>query len=103
MRRVYQLQRASAFALLALLLVHTHFVVHMPIDQPAWRIIDIAFLFAMLLHGLSGAYMVLAGRRRSRQVRRVTFGLIVAVGVIAFLYGASAILAFQPALPATGG
>lgn len=93
-RQVYQLQRASALALLALLLVHTHFVVYMPVDQPWWRVIDIAFLGAMLVHGLSGAYAVVIGARRSRRLQRAVMGLVVVIGVAAFLYGAGAILAF---------
>ncbi len=95
-RRVYQVQRISAVILLVLLLVHTHFVRHMPLDRPLWKAADIAFLFTMLLHGLTGAYVIVSGMTHAGALKRALAALAILIGVGAFLYGAGAIIAFQP-------
>ncbi|GAB4440976.1 MAG: hypothetical protein Kow00120_09270 [Anaerolineae bacterium] len=95
MRRLYQVQRIAAIALLALLLIHTHFVRHIPLDNPLWRIVDIAFLFTIVLHGLIGAYSVLAGGARVSRYRRALAAAVIVIGIVVFFYGARAILAFQ--------
>ena len=68
--RIFQLQRISAIALLIFMTIHM-IVVHYPpfhidfsriverMDQPIWKAIDIVFLFFVLVHALTGAYMVL--------------------------------------------
>ena len=68
--RIFQMQRVSAIALLVFLTIHM-IVVHYPpfhidfsrilvrMNQPLWKGIDIAFLFFVLIHALTGAYMVL--------------------------------------------
>ena len=105
--RIFQLQRLSAVALLVFLTIHMA-VVHYPpfhidfsriidrMGQPLWKAIDIAFLFSVLIHALTGAYMVLTDLENIYKYKQqlVWVGLI--VGVAAFLYGTQTILAFQP-------
>lgn len=107
MIRVFQLQRLSAIALLVFLTVHM-IVVHYPpfhidfsrilerLGDPLWKAIDIAFLFSVLVHALTGAYVVLTDVQRVYPYKRVLVGAAVILGVIAFLYGTQTILAFQP-------
>jgi succinate dehydrogenase / fumarate reductase membrane anchor subunit len=101
------MQRISAIALLVFLTTHM-VVVHYPpfhIDfsrivermaQPIWKAIDIAFLFFVLIHALTGAYMVLTDLEQINKSRRVLAWLAILIGVAAFFYGTQTILAFQP-------
>jgi succinate dehydrogenase hydrophobic anchor subunit len=105
--RIFQLQRYSAIALLVFLTIHM-IVVHYPpfhIDfsrivermaQPLWKAIDIAFLFAVLVHALTGAYMVLTDLENIHRYRRALAWAAILVGLFAFYYGTVTILAFQP-------
>lgn len=105
--RVFQMQRISAIALLIFLAIHM-VVVHYPpfhidfsriidrLGQPLWKAIDIGFLFFVLMHALAGAYVVLTDLQRINRVRRVLAGAAIVLGVIAFVYGAATIIAFQP-------
>ncbi len=105
--RVFQMQRISAIALLVFLTIHM-IVVHYPpfhIDfsrivvrmaQPIWKAIDIAFLFFVLMHALTGAYVVLTDIQRVANYKRLLAGAAIALGVIAFIYGTATIMAFRP-------
>ena len=105
--RVFQMQRISAIALLVLLTIHM-IVVHYPpfhIDfsrivermaSPTWKAIDIAFLFFVLVHALTGAYMVITDVERFGRAKRVLAIIAVLVGVGAMIYGTQTILAFTP-------
>lgn len=108
--RIFQMQRISAIALLVFLTIHM-IVVHYPpfhIDfsriiermaQPIWKAIDVAFLFSVLVHALTGAYMVITDVQRVSRYRQVLGWAAVIIFVIAFIYGTQTIIAFQP--PAT--
>ncbi len=73
--RIFLMQRVSAIALLAFLTIHM-VVVHYPpghidvsrvvdrLDNPLWKAIDVAFLFFVLMHALTGAYMVITDVER---------------------------------------
>lgn len=105
--RIFQMQRISAIALLVFLTIHM-VVVHYPpfhIDfsrivermaQPLWQAIDIAFLFFVLMHALTGAYMVLTDLDRLMPYRRALAWGAVLIAVVAMVYGTQTILAFQP-------
>lgn len=107
--RLFQFQRYSAVALLAFMTIHM-IVVHYPpfhIDfsriivrmaDPLWKAIDIAFLFFVLLHALSGAYAVLTDLEVVSRARRILAGVVVVIGLVALAYGTATILAFQPPL-----
>ena len=68
--KIFQVQRLTAVALLVFLTIHM-IVVHYPpfhidfsiilerMTNPVWKAVEILFLFSVVLHGLSGAYMVL--------------------------------------------
>jgi len=104
---LFLMQRISAIALLVFLTIHM-IVVHYPpfhidfsqiiqrMDQPIWKAIDIAFLFAVLVHALAGTYVVLTDVERFNKQKRVLAGLAIAIGIIAFIYGTMTVLAFQP-------
>ena len=72
--RIFQMQRYSAIAL----------------------VIDIVFLFFVLLHALTGAYMVLTDIERVNVYKRALAILAVVIGIGAFIYGVQTIMAFQP-------
>lgn len=105
--RVFQMQRYTAIALLVFLTIHM-VVTHYPpfhidfsriierMGQPLWKAVDIAFLFAVLVHALTGTYAVVIDLERFYDYRRVIGGVAVVVFVLAFLYGTKTILAFQP-------
>ncbi len=109
--RIFQLQRFSAIALLVFLTIHM-IVVHYPpfhidfsrilerLNQPIWKAIDIFFLFFVLIHALTGAYMVLTDFENVGRQRKVLAGLAIIIGVVAFIYGTQTIIAFQ--LPDSG-
>ncbi len=111
--RIFQMQRFTAIALLVFLTIHM-VVVHYPpfhidfsriIDrmaQPVWKVIDILFLFSVLIHGLTGAYMVITDLQNFNRYRRVLAWGAVVLGVVAFIYGAATIWAFQPPAAVTG-
>jgi succinate dehydrogenase hydrophobic anchor subunit len=103
--RIFLMQRVSAIALLAFLTLHM-VVVHYPpghidvsrvadrLHNPLWKGIDIAFLFFVLMHALTGAYMVITDVERFDVYKRVLAGVAVAGGVLLFVYGTMTILAF---------
>ena len=103
--RVFRLQRISAVALIIFMTIHM-IVVHYPpfhIDfsriaermaQPLWQAIDIAFLLFVLIHALSGAYVVLTDVEKFGRGKRVLAGAAIVIGIAAFIYGVQTILAF---------
>ena len=106
--RIFQMQRVSAIALIIFLGIHMA-VMHYPpweidfskvvaerLGNPIWKVIDIAFLFFVLMHALAGAYVVLTDIQRVNAFKRILAGAAIALGVIAFLYGTATIMAFQP-------
>lgn len=105
--RIFLLQRWSAIALLVFLTIHM-IVVHYPpfhIDfsriiermaSPIWKAIDIAFLAAVLIHALTGAYMVITDLERFGKYKRFLSWAAILIGVGAFYYGVITVLAFQP-------
>ena len=106
--RVFQMQRLSAIALLFFLTIHM-VVVHYPpghidfsriierMGDPLWKAIDVAFLFFVLMHALTGAYVVLTDWRRISNIRRALLITAAVIFVGAFVYGTATIIAFQPA------
>ena len=107
--RIFQMQRISAIALVVFLTIHM-VVVHYPpfhIDfsrivermaQPLWKGIDIAFLFFVLIHALTGAYQVLTDVQQVNRYKKALAWAAIVIGVVAFYYGTMTVLAFQPPL-----
>jgi succinate dehydrogenase hydrophobic anchor subunit len=62
--------------------------------QPLWQAIDIAFLLFVLIHALTGAYVVLTDVERFGRSKRILAGAAIVIGVAAFIYGVQTILAF---------
>src|SRR4030067_495796 len=98
--RVFQMQRISAIALLVFLTIHM-IVVHYPpfhidfsrilvrMGQPLWKAIDVAFLFFVLMHALTGAYVVLTDLQRVASYKRALAGAAIVLGVAGFVCGAA--------------
>ncbi len=103
--RIFLMQRWTAIALLFFLTLHM-VVVHYPpghinvdrvlerLDNPLWKAIDIAFLGAVLMHALAGAYVVITDVQRFNVYRRALAWVVVIAGVLLFAYGTQTILAF---------
>jgi succinate dehydrogenase / fumarate reductase membrane anchor subunit len=108
--RIFQMQRISAIAVLVFLTIHM-IVVHYPpfhIDfsrivermaNPVWKGIDILFLLFVLVHALTGAFMVLTDSERLYAYRKPLQWAAIVIFLVAMAYGTKTILAFQP--PAT--
>ena len=105
--RVFQMQRLSAIALLIFLGIHMA-VMHYPpfeidfrtvvierLANPIWKVIDIGFLFFVLMHALTGAYVVLTDLQRVAAFKRALAGIAIVLGIAGFIYGTLTILAFQ--------
>ena len=107
--RVFQIQRITAVAMLVFMTIHM-VVVHYPpfhIDfsiiaqrmvNPVWKVIEILFLLTVLLHGLTGAYVVLTDYKQVNKFRKAVAAIVVVVGIAAFVWGSMTILSWQ--LPA---
>ena len=105
--RLFQLQRISAVALVVLLTVHM-VVLHYPpfhidftriaerMGQPIWKAVDIAFLFFVLVHALTGSYAVLTDFQVVARLRKGLAAAALVLGLVGFAYGTVTILAFQP-------
>jgi succinate dehydrogenase hydrophobic anchor subunit len=105
--RIFQMQRVSAIALLVFMTIHM-IVVHYPpfhidfsriIDRmanPIWKGIDIAFLFFVLIHALTGSYQVLTDIQQVNKFKKALAWVAIVVGIVAFYYGTITVLAFQP-------
>jgi succinate dehydrogenase hydrophobic membrane anchor protein len=103
---LFLMQRVSALALLFFLTLHM-VVVHYPpghldfsrvmerMASPTWKAIDIAFLFFVLMHALTGAYAVLTDYQKVAVFKRALAGAAIIIGLGAFVYGTQTILAFQ--------
>lgn len=111
--RIFQLQRFSAIALVVFMTIHM-IVLHYPpfhidfnniierLAQPIWKAIDIAFLFSVLIHALTGAYMVVTDLEVFHRYRKPLAWAAVIIGAWAMYYGTITILAFQPVTTTAG-
>jgi succinate dehydrogenase hydrophobic anchor subunit len=105
--RVFQIQRWSAIALLVFVTIHMT-VVHYPpfhidysriidrMGQPLWKAIDVAFLFFVVLHAVSGSYAVLMDFGGIARLKKILAASAVVLALAGFAYGTMTILAFQP-------
>jgi succinate dehydrogenase hydrophobic anchor subunit len=103
--RIFLMQRLSAIALLVFLTLHM-VVVHYPpghidvnrvlerLNDPVWKAIDIGFLAAVLIHALTGSYMVITDVERFDTYRRALAWVSVIAGALLMIYGTQTILAF---------
>ncbi len=106
MTRFFQVQRYTAILLVVFMALHM-IVVHYPpghidfsrvierLENPVWKVIDIAFLLTVLVHGLSGAWVVLVDIGKVNPYRKALAVLIAIIGVAAFIYGTMTIIAFK--------
>ena len=107
--KIFQIQRITAVALLVFMTIHM-IVVHYPpfhIDfsiivermvNPVWKVIEILFLLSVLLHALSGAYVVLTDYKQVSKFKKIIAGVVIVVGIAAFILGSLTVLSWQ--LPA---
>lgn len=103
--KIFQIQRLTAVALLVFLTTHM-VVVHYPpfhidfsiilerMSNPLWKAIEILFLFSVVLHGLSGAYMVLTDYKQVAKFKKVISVVVVVVGITAFILGTMTVLSW---------
>lgn len=109
MQNFFKMQRWTAVALVAFMALHM-IVVHYPpghidftrvlerLANPVWKVIDIAFLGTVLLHGIGGLYAVVIDSDRVMPHRNVVAGVLIAVGLVAFAWGTYTVLSFNPAV-----
>ena len=104
--KVFQIQRLTAVALLVFMTIHM-IVVHYPpfhIDfsiivermvNPVWKVIEILFLFSVLLHAVAGAYAVLIDIEVVSRFKKALAVLMIIAGIIAFVWGTMTVLSWQ--------
>jgi succinate dehydrogenase hydrophobic anchor subunit len=104
--KVFQIQRLTAVALLVFMTIHM-IVVHYPpfhIDfsiivermvNPVWKVIEILFLFSVLLHAVAGAYAVLIDIEVVSRFKKALAALMIIAGIIAFIWGTMTVLSWQ--------
>jgi len=107
--RIFQIQRVTAVALLVFMTIHM-IVVHYPpfhIDfsiivermvNPVWKVVEILFLLSVLLHGLSGAYVVLTDYKQVSKFKKALALVVIVAGIVAFSWGTYTIISWR--LPA---
>ncbi len=105
--RVFQLQRISAVAMVVFMTMHM-IVVHYPpfhidfsiilerMQNPVWKVIEILFLFFVLVHALSGMYAVLIDYENVARYKKLIAVLALVAGIVGFLWGTLTVLAWQP-------
>jgi succinate dehydrogenase hydrophobic anchor subunit len=105
--RVFQLQRISAIAMVVFMTMHM-IVVHYPpfhidfsiilerMQNPVWKVIEILFLFFVLVHALSGAYAVLIDYEKVARYKKLIAVLALVAGIVGFIWGTLTVLAWQP-------
>ncbi len=105
--RVFQLQRISAVAMVVFMTMHM-IVVHYPpfhidfsiilerMQNPVWKVIEILFLFFVLVHALSGAYAVLIDYENVARYKKLIAVVALMAGIVGVLWGTLTVLAWQP-------
>ncbi len=105
--RIFLMQRISAVALVFFMTLHM-VVVHFPpghldfslviarMESPIWKGIYVLFLFSVLIHALTGAYMVITDIEKTGSYKKGLAWGAIGLGIIAFIYGTITIWAFQP-------
>ena len=103
--RIFQIQRITAVALLVFLTIHM-VVVHYPpfhidfsiilerMTNPLWKVIEVLFLLSVLLHGLSGAYVVLTDYKQVSKFKKALAAIVSVVGIAAFILGSLTVLSW---------
>ena len=103
--RIFQIQRITAVALLVFMTIHM-IVVHYPpfhidfsiiaerMTNPVWKVIEILFLLSVLLHGLAGAYVVLTDYKQVSRFQKVIAGVVIVVGLAAFVWGSLTVISW---------
>ncbi len=107
--KVFIMQRLSAIALVVFMTIHM-IVVHYPpfhidfsiilerLANPVWKVIDILFLFFVLMHALTGVYAVVTDYDAVSKFKKpLTIAALIA-GIWAFVWGTITIWSFQPPL-----
>ena len=105
--RVFQLQRISAIAMVVFMTMHM-IVVHYPpfhidfsiilerMQNPVWKVIEILFLFFVLVHALSGMYAVLIDYEKVARYKKLIAVIALVAGIVGFIWGTLTVLAWQP-------
>jgi len=107
--KIFQIQRISAVLLLFFFVMHI-VIMHygFPLQEvnyentiarmesPAWKVIEICFLFTVVLHGLAGAYSVLTDYDKIAKFKTPIAVALVAIGAWAVYIGSMTVLSWVP-------
>jgi succinate dehydrogenase hydrophobic membrane anchor protein len=97
--KIFQIQRITAVALLLFLFMHIILMHYPPRDleysnivaymqYPAWKVIESLFLLSVLLHALTGSYVVLTDYEALSKLKKVFVVVLSLAGIAAFYWGA---------------
>lgn len=97
--KIFQIQRITAVALLLFLFMHIILMHYPPRDleysnivaymqYPAWKVIESLFLLSVLLHALTGSYVVLTDYEALTKLKKVFVVVLSLAGIAAFYWGA---------------
>ncbi|MEN8242837.1 MAG: succinate dehydrogenase, hydrophobic membrane anchor protein [Chloroflexota bacterium] len=97
--KIFQVQRITAVALLLFMFMHI-IVMHYPpremeysnivylMQFPGMKVIESLFLLSVLLHALTGSYVVLTDYQALSRLRKVFVIVLTLAGIAAFYWGA---------------
>lgn len=97
--KIFQVQRITAVALLLFMFMHI-ILMHYPpremeysniallMQYPAMKVIESLFLLSVLLHALSGSFVVLTDYQQLSKLRKVFAFVLPLAGIAAFYWGA---------------
>jgi succinate dehydrogenase hydrophobic anchor subunit len=63
-------------------------------ENPAWKAIEISFLFFVMVHALTGSYAVLTDYDFLARYKKVFAPLLILAGMVAFYWGATTVLSW---------
>jgi succinate dehydrogenase hydrophobic membrane anchor protein len=97
--KIFQIQRITAVALLLFLFMHIILMHYPPRDleysnivaymqYPAWKVIESLFLLSVLLHALTGSYVVVTDYEALSKLKKVFVVVLSLAGIAAFYWGA---------------
>ena len=96
--KIFQVQRITAVALLLFMFMHIVLMHYPPremeysnivllMQYPAMKVIESLFLLSVLLHALTGSYVVLTDYEKISKLRKVFAVVLSLAGIAAFAWG----------------
>jgi succinate dehydrogenase hydrophobic anchor subunit len=66
------------------------------LQNPIWKGIEILFLFFVMIHALTGSYVVLTDYEKVARFEKAIAIVLLLAGIVAFYWGTVTVLSWQP-------